>query len=47
MLRNLACGKESDIEDTFSGLGNDHLLDILESKLSSTNEDIITQVFII
>lgn len=43
LLRNLACGKETDIEDTFSGLGNEHMMDILHRKLESQNEDIVTQ----
>ncbi|KAI8822623.1 armadillo-type protein [Fimicolochytrium jonesii] len=45
LLRNLACGKEADIEQVFQGLGERRLLDILETKLSQfpANEDLVLQ----
>ncbi|KNC97089.1 uncharacterized protein SPPG_07484 [Spizellomyces punctatus DAOM BR117] len=45
LLRNLACGKESDIEQVFKGLGEDKVMDILETKLTkpTQSDDIILQ----
>ena len=35
LLRNLACGKESDIDSVFDALGDESLVSILSQKLSS------------
>ncbi|KAI8916597.1 armadillo-type protein [Powellomyces hirtus] len=45
LLRNLACGKEVDIEQVFEGLGEERVLDILEAKLtkSASHDDIVLQ----
>ncbi|KAJ3018520.1 Armadillo repeat-containing protein 8 [Thoreauomyces humboldtii] len=49
LLRNLACGKEEDVEQAFLGLGESRVLDILESKLKTTatgeqqHDDVVLQ----
>ncbi|CAG8492716.1 12829_t:CDS:10 [Acaulospora colombiana] len=43
LLRNLACTKPYDIEEVFKGLGENCLMDIIENKLCSWNEEIIKQ----
>lgn len=43
LLRNLACGKEADIAEVFSGFGEQNLVGMLEQKLSSGSVEILTQ----
>jgi len=47
LLRNLACGKEADIEACFTGLSPTRLLSIIEHHLQSSNEDIALQTLYI
>lgn len=50
LLRNLACGRESDIEDVISGMGSNGaaLVSVLERKLSGREADeIVLQVCIL
>jgi hypothetical protein len=44
LLRNLACGKEADIEATLHGLGSTRLFELIDAKLDSQAEEIISQV---
>ena len=44
LLRNLACGKESDIDDVFKGFGEDCLVAMIEKKLTLGSDDILAQV---
>ncbi|KAJ3285167.1 Armadillo repeat-containing protein 8 [Borealophlyctis nickersoniae] len=45
LLRNLACGKETDIEEVFRGLGEQKLMSILERKLTemADHDEIVLQ----
>ncbi|KAJ3038354.1 hypothetical protein HDV00_000775 [Rhizophlyctis rosea] len=45
LLRNLACGKEDDIDQVFKGLGEPRLMQILEKKLTYMGEcdDVVLQ----
>ena len=44
LLRNLVCGKETDIELVFREMGEEKLMSILDSKLKSDQTVILTQV---
>lgn len=43
LLRNLACGKESDIDEVFANIGENELIRMLEQKLRSQSDDILVQ----
>ncbi|KAJ3060635.1 Armadillo repeat-containing protein 8, partial [Quaeritorhiza haematococci] len=49
LLRNLACGKQNDIENVFNGIGEERLVGILEDKLMNLGEyeEIILQTLYI
>ena len=43
LLRNLVCGKEADIELVFKEMGEEKLMSILEKKLKSEHNLILSQ----
>lgn len=47
VIRNLACGKEPDIQDVYTGLGVQRLTRLLNEKIHSESNDIVIQTIYI
>lgn len=47
ILRNLACGKEPEIQEIYDGIGAGRLSNILNEKISNPNKEIVHQTIYI
>ncbi|KAI8903788.1 armadillo-type protein [Gorgonomyces haynaldii] len=47
LLRNLACGSVRDIEFVFNGLGEHHLLSLLETKMNASTEILVQALYVL
>jgi armadillo repeat-containing protein 8 len=47
VIRNMACGKEPEIQDVYSGIGSKRLCQILDEKIACNAKDIVVQTIYI